>query len=81
MRGVVRGGLIVIRSPTGTGAVRGFLKRNCGMLSDCNRVHSLGRGTFDVSVGSRFGPVCRVPRSGGGLITRLGRRTTGTSVM
>lgn len=81
MRDVVRGGLMVIRSPTGTGAVRGFLNGSCGILSDCKRVQSLGGGRFDVSMRGKFRPACRVPTSGGGLMTRLGTRTGGTSVM
>ncbi len=76
----VRGGLIVIRSPTGTGAVRGFLNRSCGILSDCKRVHSLGGHTFDVSAGG-FIPRCRVPSRGVGLIGRLGAGTGSTRAM
>ncbi len=69
-----------MRSPTGTGAVRGFLKGSCGMVSDFNRVHSLGGGSFDVSARA-FIPASRVPASGGHIMRRLHGTTRGTRAM
>lgn len=65
---------MVIRDPTGTGGVRRFLNGSFGIVSSCNRVHSLGGGRLDVSRGA-VRPYCRVPRRGGGLIARLGSAT------
>ncbi len=73
------GGLIVIRSPTGTGAVGGCLNAGCRIATSVKRLHSLPGDRLNISVRGGFRPGCVAVHNGNSLVTGLGGTTGGST--
>lgn len=72
-------GLMVIRSPTGTGGVGNCLNGKCRIITSVNRIHSLPSTELSISIRRSFTPGCTVVGNGRTFIGSLGGGTSGSS--
>lgn len=71
--------LMVIRSPTGIGAVGGFLKDGCAITTSRKRIESLPGDRLKVSIRGSCRPGCVAVHKGKRVLTTLEGRTGGSS--